>query len=107
MPSPPVVRRRVLLVGDANPDLVLRGDVVPRFGQAEQLLTAADLVIGGSGAIVAPGLARLGRSTRFVATVGTDAVGDLMERLLADGGVDTSSVLRDATASTGITVVLS
>jgi sugar/nucleoside kinase (ribokinase family) len=97
----------VLVVGDANPDLILRGDVVPRFGQAEQLLTGADLVIGGSGAIVAHGLARLGRPTRLVATVGTDAVGDLMERLLADGGVDTSSVLRDATASTGITVVLS
>jgi ribokinase len=29
----------LLVVGDANPDLILRGDVVPRFGQAEQLLT--------------------------------------------------------------------
>ena len=28
----------VLVVGDANPDLVLQGDVVPRFGQAEQLV---------------------------------------------------------------------
>ena len=35
----------VLVVGDANPDLLLRGDVRPRFGQAEQLLTAADLVL--------------------------------------------------------------
>ena len=32
---------RVLVVGDANPDLVLSGDVVPRFGQAEQLLDEA------------------------------------------------------------------
>jgi len=39
----------VLVVGDACPDLVLRGDVVPRFGQAEQLLDAASLVIGGKG----------------------------------------------------------
>src|SRR5689334_15122112 len=30
-----------------------------------------------------------------------------MDRLLADGGVDTSALLRDATSSTGITVVLS
>ena len=42
MPEPAVAARRVLVVGDANPDLVLRGDVVPRFGQAEQLLDAAD-----------------------------------------------------------------
>src|SRR3954464_4199598 len=97
----------VLVVGDANPDLILRGDVVPRFGQAEQLLAGADLVIGGSGAIVAHGLARLGRPTRLVATVGPDAVGDLMEQLLSGGGVDTSSLLRDPAASTGITVVLS
>ena len=43
----------VLILGDLNPDLVLTGDVVPRFGQAEQLLDAADLLLGGSGAITA------------------------------------------------------
>ncbi len=32
-----------LVVGDANPDLLLRGDVRPRSGQAEQLLTGTDL----------------------------------------------------------------
>ena len=49
--------KKLLIVGDANPDLVLRGDVVPRFGQAEQLLHAADLVLGGSAAITACGAA--------------------------------------------------
>ena len=34
----------VLVVGDANPDLLVRGDVRPRFGQEEQLLTGAELV---------------------------------------------------------------
>ena len=97
----------VLVVGDANPDLILRGDVVPRFGQAEQLLSGADLVIGGSGAIVAHGLARLGRATRLVAATGSDALGDLMSSLLSAGGVDTSALLRQAGTSTGITVVLS
>jgi sugar/nucleoside kinase (ribokinase family) len=97
----------VLVVGDANPDLILRGDVVPRFGQVEQLLSAADLVIGGSGAIVAHALARLGRPTRLAAAIGTDAVGELIGQLLASGGVDTSALLRAAEASTGITVVLS
>ena len=52
----------LLVVGDANPDLVLRGgDVVPAFGQREQLVDdARALVLGGSGAIVACGAARLG-----------------------------------------------
>src|SRR3954447_4363313 len=97
----------VLVVGDANPDLILRGDVVPRFGQAEQLLSGADLVVGGSGAIFAHGLARLGRSVTLAATIGTDPIGDLMAKLLATGGVDTSALQRESGASTGVTVVLS
>ncbi len=48
----------VLVVGDANVDLVLAGDVVPRFGQAEQLLDAASLVLGGSASIAASAPAR-------------------------------------------------
>lgn len=96
----------VLVLGDANPDLILRGDVVPRFGQAEQLLSGADLVIGGSGAITAHALARLGRLTRLVAAVGADALGDWMRQALSDGGVDTSGLVR-SDSSTGVTVVLS
>ncbi len=97
----------VLVLGDANPDLILRGDVVPRFGQAEQLLTAADVVIGGSAGIFAHALARLGRSTSIAAVMGQDAFGDLMEQLLAAGSVETHPLLRDAKQSTGVTVVLS
>ena len=63
---------RVLVAGDANLDLVLRGDVVPRFGQAEQLLDGADLVLGSSAGICAAGLARLGVDTALVAR-GPDA----------------------------------
>lgn len=96
----------VLVLGDANPDLVLRGDVVPRFGQAEQLLSAADLVIGGSGGIMSRGLARLGRSVRLAATVGADALGDVVLGLLEAAGVDLTAVIRTATPS-GATVVLS
>ena len=58
----------VLVIGDANPDLVLTGDVEPRFGQVEKLVDAADLVLGGSAAIVACGLARLGVPTALAAT---------------------------------------
>ncbi|WP_300265953.1 PfkB family carbohydrate kinase [Microbacterium sp.] len=97
---------RVLVAGDANLDLVLRGDVVPRFGQAEQLLEGADLVLGSSAGICAAGLARLGVDTALVARVGADVFGEQTIRLLTAAGVDTSAV-RVVDEPTGVSVILS
>lgn len=97
----------VLVVGDANVDLVLTGDVVPRFGQVEQMLEAADLVLGGSAAIVACGLARLGVPTTLVATVGDDVYGEVVRSRLQECGVRTGAVRTVRGAATGISVVLS
>lgn len=97
----------VLVVGDLNPDLVLTGDVVPRFGQAEQLLDAADLVVGGSAAITAHGLALLGCRAGLLAGVGDDAFGRIVCDRLAAGGVDVARVLVRHALPTGLTVVLS
>ena len=96
----------VLVAGDANPDLILRGDTVPRFGQAEQLLTAADLVLGGSAAITACGLARLGLRTTLLAAVGDDAFGAITRQSLAERGVRLQSPAADG-VPTGISVHLS
>src|SRR3954467_5095161 len=96
----------VLVVGDANPDLLLRGDVRPRFGQVEQLLSAADLVLGGSAAITAAGCARLGLRTGLLAAGGDDLFGTLVRRQLADSGV--RLLAADAGGvPTGLTVILS
>jgi ribokinase len=97
----------VVVLGDANPDLVLRGDVVPRFGQAEQLLDGADLVLGGSAAIVACGLARLGVNTALVGTVGADLFGDFIREQLDAAAVDTRWLSTHPHEPTGLTVVLS
>ncbi len=97
----------VVVIGDANVDLVLRGDVVPRFGQAEQLLEAADLTLGGSGAIVACGLARLGLDVRLVAAVGNDTFGEVALDLLRERGVGVEAVTVRGDVGTGVTVVLS
>jgi len=97
----------VLVLGDANLDLILRGDVVPRFNQAEQILDAATLVLGGSAGITAHALARLGRATRIGALAGRDVFGDQVVDLLAAAGVDTTTVVRDPGRTTGLTVVLS
>jgi sugar/nucleoside kinase (ribokinase family) len=96
----------VLVVGDANPDLVLTGDVVPRFGQAEQLLTHAVLTIGGSAAITAHAFARLGRPVQLAAAVGADRFGDQLRADLAAAGVGVDRLLRRDAEPTGLTVVL-
>lgn len=97
----------VLVVGDANPDLILRGDVVPRFGQAEQLLDTADLVLGGSAAITAHGIARLARPVALLAAVGDDLFGGETVGQVASAGVDTRFIVVRKESSTGLTVVLS
>lgn len=97
----------VLVVGDVNPDLVLRGDVIPRFGQVEQLLSTADLVIGGSAGITAHGFARLGRPVALAAAVGADSFGAIVTDALAAAGVDVSALVVRAAVPTGLTVVLS
>jgi ribokinase len=94
----------VLVAGDANPDLILRGDVVPRFGQVEQLLTGADLVLGGSAAITACGLAKLGLATTLLAAVGDDVFGAITRSRLADLGVGLESPRADE--PTGLSVHL-
>jgi len=97
----------VLVVGDANVDLVLGGDVVPRFGQAEQLLDRADLVLGGSASIVACGAAKLGVPTALLARVGADAFGSVVLDALRGSGVDASGVGVDRATATGVSVILS
>jgi ribokinase len=97
----------VLVVGDANPDLVLRGDVRPRFGQEEQLLSAADLVLGGSAAITAAGCARLGLRTGLLAAVGADVFGAFTRECLTGRGVAMIVPGSAGTTPTGLSVILS
>jgi sugar/nucleoside kinase (ribokinase family) len=97
----------ILVVGDANVDLILQGDVVPRFGQAEQLLDRADLVVGGSASIAACGLALLGVDTALAAIVGNDDFGRLMLTALSEHGVAIASFGQDLTEPTGLSVILS
>jgi sugar/nucleoside kinase (ribokinase family) len=97
----------LLVLGDCNPDLVLRGDVEPAFGQTEKLVDEARLTIGGSGAIAACGAARLGLRTAFVGVVGDDVFGRFMLVALDEAGVDTTGVVVDPDRPTGLSVILS
>ena len=70
-----MVEHDLVVLGDCNPDLLLRGNVVPAFGQVEQIVDDARFEIGGSGAIVAAGAARLGLRSGLVSVVGDDPLG--------------------------------
>jgi sugar/nucleoside kinase (ribokinase family) len=98
----------LLVLGDANPDLVVRGgDLVPAFGQAEHLVDDARLVLGGSGGILACGASRLGLRVAFSGVVGDDLFGRFVRDELERAGVDVTGLAVDPTRPTGLTVVLS
>jgi sugar/nucleoside kinase (ribokinase family) len=97
----------LLVIGDANPDIVLAG--VPTelaYAQTEQLVTSGALTVGGSAAIMACGAARLGLRTAFVALVGDDAAGRFMIEELHARGVDTRGLVVRPGTATGLTVHL-
>ncbi|MDQ6874565.1 MAG: sugar kinase [Actinomycetota bacterium] len=96
---------RVLIVGDLNPDIVVRSPSAPHFDQVEQLVDGIDITLGGSAGIVACGTARLGLDTTLVAAVGDDEWGRWCTGLLTGRGVRTSA-LRTVPAPTGATVLL-
>jgi ribokinase len=95
----------VLAVGDLNPDLLVSGDVTPRFGQAEQDVSA-HLTLGGSAAIFAAGAARLGLRMAIAATVGDDDLGRATRAMLAARGVDVGVVGVDPDRPTGLSINL-
>lgn len=103
----PAAQLDLLVLGDVNPDLVLSDAAMDvAFGQAETLVQDAALTIGGSGAIMACGAARLGLRTALVGLVGSDEFGAFMLREVSGRGVDVSGVIVDGDVRTGLTVVL-
>jgi sugar/nucleoside kinase (ribokinase family) len=97
----------LLVVGDANPDVVvgpLRGPL--EFGQREQLVEHAGLVLGGSAAIMACGAARLGLRVAFAGRVGDDPAGVFVREALAGRGVDVSFLVTDPVLPTPLTTVV-
>ncbi len=97
----------VLVVGELNADLILRGDVTPAFGQVEKIIDDATLTIGSSSAIFACGAARLGLRVAFIGKAGDDEFGRFMLHQLQQRGIDTHGVVIDPHLPTGLSVILS
>ncbi|MFH8467890.1 carbohydrate kinase family protein [Streptomyces sp. NPDC017991] len=97
----------LLVIGDANPDVVLGPlDAPLAFGQHEQLVDSGLLTLGGSAAIMACGAARLGLKVAFAGRIGDDDAGRFVRAALHDRGVDTGALRVDRTLATPLTVVL-
>jgi sugar/nucleoside kinase (ribokinase family) len=96
----------VLVLGEANVDLIARAaDPMPVYGQ-EKLLHDLVLTVGSSACIFACQAAKLGLRTALVSVVGDDEFGRYLLRALGECGVDTARVERSSRLKTGVTLSL-
>jgi ribokinase len=94
----------VVVVGGANYDYLARGPKLPSPGDTVR----GDLIHdapGGKGANQAVGAARLGARVAFVGRVGCDERGERILAALQREKIDTTHVIRDSNAPTGVALV--
>jgi sugar/nucleoside kinase (ribokinase family) len=97
----------ILTFGDMCVDLIVSGgDIVPRFGQAEQLVERYELEMGGSSCLFACQAAKLGLRVAVLGKVGDDDFGRLAVRRLHECGVDTQHIRVDPRLKTGLGIAL-
>lgn len=96
---------RVVVVGSANTDLVVRVAKLPRPGETVLGGTFAS-VGGGKGANQAVAAARAGGDVAFIAMLGQDDLGDAALAAYQAEGIDTSFIGRAADCSSGVALIL-
>jgi len=97
-------RKRVLVVGEINVDLLLQGyQAFPAPGR-EVLVDDFTMALGSASAICAMGLARLGTPVRFAGVVGADVWGEYCLGVMRAAGIDLAAVRSDPDLKTGVTV---
>lgn len=94
----------IVVVGSLNMDLVVRA---PQYPQPGETIFGSEFRTfpGGKGANQAVAAARLGGKVKLIGKVGSDAHGDDLLKALARDRVDTTHVLRDPHAPTGVAVI--
>lgn len=85
-------------------DAIILGETMMslRSNGSWRLGGTATTSVAGAESTVAIGLSRLGHTARWVGRVGADEPGELVVRTLRAEGVDTSAVVRDPAAPTGL-----
>jgi ribokinase len=98
------MKRRILVMGSSNVDLILR---VPRFPNPGETITGENLVtaFGGKGANQAIAARRLGGKVLFLTKLGNDSFGESYRKYLTDTGLPPRFVLQDKKLPTGIAAI--
>lgn len=81
------MKKNVSVVSDLCADLLVRGNVTPRYNQEEQLVDDYTVELGGSAAIFASQFAKLGGSVSLYGLVGEDLLGEFLQKALRTSGV--------------------
>ena len=94
----------ILVVGSLNMDLVVR---VPRHPQPGETILGEDFATfaGGKGANQAVAAARLGGHVAMIGRVGDDRFGAALQQSLQAAGVETSGVIVDQAAPSGVALI--
>lgn len=92
-----------LVAGEANVDLLIDTLAELEPGK-EKLAQDMNLVLGGSSAITAFNLAKLGTHVAFCGVVGRDMFGSFVAEALARAKVDLGGLLRSPREKTGVTL---
>jgi ribokinase len=96
--------KKIVVVGSTNMDMVVKTSHIPTHG--ETVLGGAFFMNpGGKGANQAVAAARLGGNVLFVSKIGNDVFGKQAAQLFAAEGINTSSILSDATLPSGVALI--
>jgi sugar/nucleoside kinase (ribokinase family) len=97
----------VLVIGDLNTDIIVKGiRGFPTIGK-EILFDEYDVVIGGSGGIFANVVSQIGCSTGIISKISDDFFGEFLIKKCIRNGVKTELLNTIPGASTGLTLSLS
>ena len=94
----------IVVVGSLNMDLVVRTQRHPQIGET---VIGYDFHTypGGKGANQAVAAARLGGSVKMIGRVGEDQFGEELLQTVTKAGVDTTFILKDAQAPSGVAFI--
>jgi len=96
--------KRILVVGSANVDFILR---IPRFHKAGETILGEDAVtaFGGKGANQAIAAKRLGGTVDFLTALGDDAFGKAYRRYFIQSGFKAKFLLAEPKIPTGMALI--
>lgn len=95
----------ILVVGDLNVDLIMNKiNKMPQIGK-EQRADEMHLTMGGSTAIFACNISKLGTKTGFMCKLGQDSFGRFLIQKIKESKVGTEYIIVDPDLSTGATII--